>query len=156
MEGQTIDAVLQERLLREREKTLQTLDHIFCTTLFLALQGLPFRGHRFKSQDDIMTTFTNSGNCLQLLQLLAMYDPIIASHLASTSKTKYTSPKIQSEVIESIATVVREKIIEEVSAAKYYYIIIDTTPDISHIDQLAFSVRYVFEDKRIGAIYLLL
>ena len=147
MKGQTIDALHQEQLVKERERTLQILDRIFSATLFLALQGLPFRGHRFESQEDIMTTFTNSGNYLQLLQLLATYDPVIAAHLASTSKNKYTSPKIQNEVIESIATAVREKIIEETVAAKYYCIIIDTTPDISHVEQLAFSVRYVFKDK---------
>ena len=78
---------------------------------------------------------------------MARYDPVMASHLASVSKNKYTSPKSQNEVIDSIATVVKERIVEEILAAKYFCVILDTTPDIAHIDQLAFSVRYVFEDK---------
>jgi len=34
-------------------------------------------------------------------------------------------------------------IIEEIKHAKYYSIIIDSTPDIAHIDQLVFAIRYV-------------
>ena len=145
--GQTIDALLQEQLINEREKALQILDRIFSATLFLALQGLPFRGHRFESQEDMMTTFVNSGNYLELLKLMAKYDSVMTSYLASPSKNKYTSPKSQNEVIDSIATVVREKIVQEVLPAKYFCVILDTNPDISHIDQLAFSVRYVFKGK---------
>ena len=145
--GQTIDALLQEQLIKERKSALQILDRIFSATLFLALQGLPFRGSRSESQEDMMTKFVNSGNYLELLKLMARYDPVMASHLASTSKNKYTSPKVQNEVIDSIATVIRENIVEEILAAKYFCIILDTTPDITHIDQLAFSVRYICEDK---------
>ena len=52
--GKTIDAHLQEQLDREREKTLQILDRIFSATLFLALQGISLRGHRFESHEDLM------------------------------------------------------------------------------------------------------
>ena len=39
---------------RQREKTLQILDRIFSATLFLALQGISLRGHRFESHEDSM------------------------------------------------------------------------------------------------------
>ena len=39
---------------REREKTLQILDRIFSATLFLAMQGISLRGHRFESHEDLM------------------------------------------------------------------------------------------------------
>lgn len=42
-----------------------------------------------------------------------------------------------------MAKKVRETIIAEVKKAKYYSIIVDSTPDISHVDQLAFILRYV-------------
>ena len=89
-------------------------------------------------------TFGNSGNYLELLKLIARHDPVMASHLASKkSRSKYTSPQIQNEIIEAISTVIREKIISEVVVAKYFCVILDTMPDIAHIDQLAFSGRYV-------------
>ena len=95
-----------------------------------------------------MTTFGNSGNYLELLKLIARHDHVMASHLASKkSRSKYTSPQIQNEIIDSIARVIREKIISEILVAKYFCVILDTTPDIAHIDQLAFSVRYVCNGK---------
>ena len=44
-------------------------------------------------------------------------------------------------------TVIREKIVAQVLAAKYFCVILDTTPDIAHIDQLDFSLRYVCDGK---------
>ena len=34
-------------------------------------------------------------------------------------------------------------IISELKKAKYYSISVDSTPDLSHVDQLTFAVRYV-------------
>ena len=34
-------------------------------------------------------------------------------------------------------------IVKEVLSAKYYSISVDSTPDVSHVDQLTFTVRYV-------------
>ena len=92
----------------------------------MALQGIWFRGHSFESHEDLMTTFGNSGNYLELLKLVASHDPVMAFHLASTkSRSKYTSPQIQNEIIDSIARVIREKIISEILVAKYFCVILD-------------------------------
>ena len=37
-----------------------------------------------------------------------------------------------------------EVIIEEVQQAKYLSISVDSTPDITHTDQLSITIRYVF------------
>ena len=128
--GRQLMHISKKQLDRQREKTLQILDRIFSATLFLALQVISFRGHRHK---DLMTTFGNSGNCLEI-KLIARHDPVMASHLASKkSRSKYTSPQIQNEIIDSIARVIREKIISEILVAKYFCVILDTTPDIAHM-----------------------
>lgn len=44
----------------------------------------------------------------------------------------------------------REKIINEILPAKYFCVILDTTPDITHINQLAFPVRYILEEMQGG------
>ena len=147
LRGLTLDAEFQRQIADDREKTLLILDRLFSTTLFLALQGIPFRSHRFESQEEMSST-ENSGNYLELLQLLARYDPVLAAHLSSKkSRGKYTSPQIQAEMINSIATVIRDQILKEIQNEKFYCIILDTTPDISHKDQLAFSIRYVKDGK---------
>ena len=46
-----------------------------------------------------------------------------------------------------MAIVIRERIVSEVHAAKYFCVILDTTPDVTHINQLAFSMQYVLEGK---------
>ena len=72
--GRQLMHISKKQLDRQREKTLQILDRIFSATLFLALQVISFRGHRHK---DLMTTFGNSGNCLEI-KLIARHDPVMA------------------------------------------------------------------------------
>ena len=143
-----INATIDVSLLAEKQKQLDfymaVLDRIFSVTIYLASQGLAFRGHRFEGQDEFMETSKNSGNSLELLRLLVLFDPVIAKHLdTSKRKGKYTSPGIQNQIIDSIAHSVCSKLIDAVREAKSFSVILDTTPDVSHLDQLAFSVRYV-------------
>ena len=42
---------------------------------------------------------------------------------------------------------VLEAIVNEVKKAKYFSFIADSTPDISHTDQLTFTARYVLNVK---------
>ena len=55
----------------------------------------------------------------------------------------YLSHDICNEFIESMAERVSKLIIGELKLAKYYSISVDSTPDLSHVDQLTFIVRYV-------------
>jgi len=43
---------------------------------------------------------------------------------------------------------VRYAIVDEIRAAKYYSISVNSTPDISHIDQLTFIVGYVTQSGK--------
>ena len=47
------------------------------------------------------------------------------------------------EFIEILAAKVVAVIVSELKEAKYYSIIVDSTPDLSHVDQLTIVVRYV-------------
>ena len=112
MFGQTIDGHLQEELNKELENTLLVLDRIFSASLFLAIQVIPFRGHRHENQEDKMQSFENSGNYLELLKLISHCDPVMAAHLATNNaRGKYTSPQIQNEIIYSIDTVIKNTIV---------------------------------------------
>ena len=92
----------------------------------------------------------NEGNFLELLKLLSKYDGILAHHLATAPKNaSYLSPDIQNDFIFSLAENVKDKIVSQVKAAHYYGIILDSTIDIVHIDQLSFCIRYVDEEFKI-------
>ena len=57
--------------------------------------------------------------------------------------TTYLLPTIQDELIELLGKKVKHFILEEIKAAKYFSILLDSTPDVSHIDQMALIVRYI-------------
>lgn len=59
--------------------------------------------------------------------------------------TTYLSSTICNEFIELLATEVRSKILEAIKHSKYFSLIVDSTPDVSHINQLTIVVRYVNE-----------
>ena len=61
--------------------------------------------------------------------------------------TTYLSPTIQNELIELLGKKVKHLILEEIKAAKYFSILLDSTLDVSHIDQMALIVRYVKVDS---------
>ena len=67
--------------------------------------------------------------------------------LSSKGMTTYLSPTIQNELIELLGKKVKHLILEEIKAAKYFSILLDSIPDVSHIDQMALIVRYVKVDS---------
>ena len=56
---------------------------------------------------------------------------------------EYLSSGICEEIINIMAEKVISTIVTEIKHAKYFSISVDSTPDISHVDQLSFIVRYV-------------
>ncbi|XP_042210127.1 uncharacterized protein LOC121857953 [Homarus americanus] len=116
--------------------------------MFLARQNLPVRGH----WEDMLTI--NKGNFLELVELLSNYDPVLKEHLlevkhAIPSQTSgrrvssYLSPNIQNEFICLLGNNVKEKILADIKKAKYFGILFDSTPDMSHTDQMSEVIRYV-------------
>lgn len=108
---------------------------------FLAKQNLALRGHR----EEI--TSTNRGNFLELVHLLANYDPVLREHILRIKMggrtITYMSPQIQNEFINILGDNVRQQIFCQVKKAKYYSIIFDSTPDVSHKDQTSQVLRYL-------------
>uniref|UniRef100_A0A182JTC3 DUF4371 domain-containing protein n=1 Tax=Anopheles christyi TaxID=43041 RepID=A0A182JTC3_9DIPT len=68
-------------------------------------------------------------------------------HEQSDRKGNYLSTttwhNICDEFLEIISDSIKNRIVEDVKAAKYYSIKVDTTPDIARIDLLTFIIRYV-------------
>lgn len=129
---------LQKVIESETEKWKHILKCILDAILFCIKNGEPLRG----SVEEI--GHPNSGKFLQTIELISHYDPIIKQHIESKKSTiKYFSPKIQNELIAVVGTAVKNEIIFKIKSAKYYTIILDTTPDVSHMEQLSLVIRYV-------------
>ncbi|KAH9638834.1 hypothetical protein HF086_012787 [Spodoptera exigua] len=119
---------------------------------FLAKQNLALRGH---IEND---TSTNRGNFLELVHLIAKYDPVLREHLVRSKmcgkiSIPYMSPQIQNEFIAILGNNVRQHIIGQIKKAKYYSIIFDSTPDLSHKDQTSQVLRYVvIENEEVNVV----
>ncbi|CAH2315362.1 zinc finger MYM-type 1-like [Pelobates cultripes] len=140
---------IDESLTKQRSDEIQywrnVLKRVVAAVKALGTQGLAFRGKddRFGSK--------HNGNYMMMFEFLSEFDPFIAEHIArygSAGKgvTSYLSFTTCEQFIHLMADSVTKQIGKEAKAAKYYSISVDSTPDSSHTDQLAFILRYVKED----------
>ncbi|XP_065664785.1 zinc finger MYM-type protein 1-like [Hydra vulgaris] len=95
-----------------------------------------------------------NGSYLGLLELVSQFDPFLASHFAKYGNSgkrnsSYLSKTICEEFIEIMPKKVCEVIVDEVKASGYFSLSVDSTPDISHIDQLSVVLRYVADGEPI-------
>ena len=109
--------------------------------MFLSERNLAFRGF-----EEVLGS-PHNGNFLGIFEFLARRDPILKK-LQDRIKNKntkdhYLSPTIQNELIELLATEVEKENLQQLKLAKYFSIILDCTPDMSHHEQMSVILRYV-------------
>nr|XP_012563280.1 unnamed protein product [Hydra vulgaris] len=124
-------------------KTMPNGEKILWSWMANSLQNLAFRGQRENESS------LNKGNFLQMLEMLPKYDPVLKEHLmrlkqtTSTTSVSYLSPQTQNKLIKVLANHVKEILINDIKAARYFETMFDSTPDISDTDQTSEVVRYV-------------
>jgi Domain of unknown function (DUF4371) len=142
----TVDIMLQNEILSNRARWHTILKRLLHVVFFLAERGLPFRG------DSLLIGHKSNGLFLGMLEVIAQYDSILNSHLEKVHQSQvdgrreqvhYLSPESQNEFIQECSKKLQAKILSEISAAKYYSIILDSTPDASHTEQTTVIIRYV-------------
>jgi len=85
--------------------------------------------------------------CVGTIRLLAKFEPFVHNLLNDSKKhVKYLSWKIQDEFKEILASDVRNsiRVCDEVKKCSWFSIILDSTQDITKIDQVSVIIRYVF------------
>ncbi|XP_040203750.1 uncharacterized protein LOC120935756 [Rana temporaria] len=136
-----VDTLLLQQLRSEQEYW-HKVTRVVSVIRFLASRGLPFCG-----ENQIIGSAKN-GNYLGILELLSEFYPFLEEHLKlyenpGKGNPSYLSANICEEFIEIMGQHVLSAILEEIKESKYYSISVDSTPDISHTDQLTFTVRYI-------------
>ena len=82
------------------------------------------------------------------MQLVARHDPAISARFMDGSVlTRYTSKKIQNEILATLADMVRDEVIEEVKSSKFFSILVDVSKDISKNEQISIVLRFVSKNK---------
>ena len=77
------------------------------------------------------------------MELIAKFDPFLAQHIniRANGHTSYLSKTTIEEFVLLMHHRVLQTIVEKLSSAKYFSVTVDSTPDISHLDQLTIVVR---------------
>jgi hypothetical protein len=127
----------------------EVLKRIVATVKLISSLRLAFRVH------DESVNSERKGNFLSCIDYLSEFDPFLKRHQemynnCGQGKTNYLPHHICDEFVNLIEDKVKNRIIEEIKEATYYWIIVDSTPDISHNDQRSLIIRYVSNN---GSIY---
>ncbi|KAG8451639.1 hypothetical protein GDO86_003726 [Hymenochirus boettgeri] len=140
-----IDHALVTQAANEQKYWREVLRRVVAVVKFLGERGLPFRGN------DEMFGSPQNGVFLGCLELIAQFDPFLHDHIqkyggSGRGVSNYMSSTTVNEFIELMGGKVVDTIVKELDDAKYFSVIVDSTPDLSHIDQLTIIIRYVNKD----------
>jgi hypothetical protein len=148
LKSRNVDSVVQlqsdaaAKQIAENRLYVKTVAEVLLLT---ATQNIAQRGHR-------ETNFgigDNPGNFRKILQLVMRHDKTVSERFMDGSLAKrYTSKDIQNEILDTLAEMVREQIIEEVKESIYFSVLVDETKDVSHKEQISFVLRY-FAHKQV-------
>uniref|UniRef100_A0A8C8A234 TTF-type domain-containing protein n=1 Tax=Oryzias sinensis TaxID=183150 RepID=A0A8C8A234_9TELE len=137
----TIDKTEMELLQAEQNRWRQVLVRLVAIIQSLAERNLGFRG----TVDKLNTP--SNGNFLKEVELLARFDPVLQDHVRritdGDNHTTYLGKNIQNQLIDVISQKICSAIVSEIRESKYFSIILDCTPDVSHQEQMSVIVRIV-------------
>ena len=141
--GGLIDDALQKAISGEVKKWRHILKIMIKCIFFCATNNLALRGKSSNVNND------DCGIFLNLIKFVSDFDITLKNMLDSHVKyqNNYLSSEIQNEFINLLAEKVRSEIQNEIKNAKYFSIILDSTSDISHKEQLTEIIRYVKYNK---------
>ena len=140
-----IDHKLEENCLKEIHYRTLVLKRVVSVVSFLSERSLAFRG-----SNELIGSPIN-GNFLGVIEVIAKFDPFLASHISTYGNKgrghiSYLSKNIYEEFIILMADSVLKQIVKEINVARYFSMSVDSTPDVSHADQLTVTVRYLSPD----------
>ena len=145
----TVDKQAMKIFLAERTFWRNVLERLIDIVIFLGERNLAFRG-----SDETLGSSQN-GNFLGLFELLAKRDPVLNELqnriIRHKTNQHYLSKSIQNELINLVAKETENALLTQLKQAKYYSIILDCTPDISHQEQMTVIFRFVQCDDEHGA-----
>ncbi|XP_056453653.1 zinc finger MYM-type protein 1-like isoform X2 [Gadus chalcogrammus] len=124
-----------KKKVEENRSYIKTVADVLLLT---ATQNMAQRGHRESEQSD------NKGNFLEILEMIAKPNPMVAKKMKATGNAKYTSNTIQNEILQCLTSMVQDSIVKEVKESEVFSIIADETKDLQKKEQLSLVLRYYY------------
>ncbi|KAL4090749.1 hypothetical protein QTP88_025526 [Uroleucon formosanum] len=120
----------------------ERLRPIIETLIFCGQQNIAIRGHRDDGKlididNSESSPTSNEGNFRELLRL----------RIRAGDVTTYIGKNIQNELLDCIGSVIKSQIVKNVQNSGYYSIMFDETSDISCVEQLSLTLRYVINNE---------
>jgi hypothetical protein len=150
---ESIPNQLDTKRLLDATRNRERLVPIVKTTIFLARQNIPLRGHRddgsfaeFSDEhNNTDSLVANEGNFRESLRFrIDAGDTVLEQHLrTANSNATYISKTTQNEIINCCGEVISSVILKNVREAKFYGIQFDETTDISHKQQMTLILTYI-------------
>jgi len=111
--------------------------------LYTARQDIALQGHNEHKSSN------NRGNFLELINLMGKYHPVLNLHLQKINNVSkkwisFLSNVSQNKLLDIMKEYVRSIVLEEVKQPQMFCLIIDTTTDLSSLEQVVFVLRYVY------------
>ncbi|XP_025204003.1 uncharacterized protein LOC112600891 [Melanaphis sacchari] len=140
---------------------------------WLFQQGLSYRG-KDEAAYNLEDRSVNHGNFLELVWLIKDYDVVLNEHIQNSihlsnkrkekelcnikngnqvhghgrgSLVTFLSKTFVNKLILIIGQIIQNKLINDIKQAKLFSIMVDSTQDVSVLDQLAICVRYVLNNE---------
>ena len=141
-----VDTQHQKQIQKEEAYWGRVLSRVVEVVKFLGERGLALRG------DSHIIGNSDNGNFLGIMELIGKFDPFLADHIArfgnqGSGYPSYLSHATMEEIVSILGNELRENIVASIKESKYYSIIVDSTPDVAHVDQLTLVVRYIEHGK---------
>lgn len=137
----SVNQQICKQISTETQYWIDVLKRVVAVIKYLSSRGLPFRGY------NEVFGVKNNGNYLGLLELISEFDPFLKTHIElygnkGRGHPSYLSTTILNELIILIKRRVINYIENEIRESKYFSLILDSTPDLSKVDQMAIVLRY--------------
>ena len=130
--------IVEREIKNAKSKEVMTM--LFDVAKTLARNRLAFRGN----DDD------ENENFRQIVYLLTRHNSVMKSWFdgreSRKHKTTYLSPRSQTEYVSLLEEEVRKEISNRVKKVSFCSVMADTTPEVSHSDELSVALRFINSD----------
>ena len=140
--GSSIGSLIRQTSSAEIVKNRFIIKSLTEAVLFCGKQCIALRGHRDDCTADVQG---NRGNFLALIDYaIRSGNTALGTHLKVAARNAiYTSKTTQNQLIECIGEYIRDKILQDIKAAKWFTILCDEVVDVAGKEQLSIVVRFV-------------